>query len=317
MSDLNFQEAAQRLGISEAELEQLVAAGKISAIKQGDSLTFKESAIESYESAGGQSAGGQSAGGQSAGGGDDILLSDAELDILGGDDEIDFGIDIGGGDDAAADEPAPAAAEPAADLGGDLSLDDDLPEIDLGGGSDELDLGGGGGDETVLDLDDMLDGDSESTTPIPGGGLGAGGGGDDLDLDLGGGGLGGDLGDETLLDTDILDLGDDTDADTFELDTTEDTLIDPAEEGTLLRGGGARVMTMRKKKSHAGWTSVLAIGGLLMLIPLAVLLSTVRLDDLQMGDVVNSQDNAKQEWIHEYGEYFKGMIGSLADMFNK
>jgi excisionase family DNA binding protein len=278
VSDLSFEEAARELGVSEAELEKLVADGKINAVKDGDSLSFKRSAIDNYSS---------------QGGGDDaqILLSDDEIDLLG-DDDIDFGIEIGGSDS----ETTPAAA----DLGGssdaiELSLDDDLPEIDLGGG--------GGGDETVLDLEDMLAADSESTTPIPGGDLGD-------NLDLGGG-----LGDETLLDTDILDLGED-DADTFELDTTEDTLIDPTEEGTLLRGGGARVMQMKRRKSHAAWTAMLALGTLLMLVPLAVLLSTVYID-LRVGEIAADEGRAQHDWIKKYGGYLRGAVDGLADLFEK
>ena len=291
MSDLSFEAAARELGVSPKELEKLVAAGKISAIKSGDTLQFKRAAIDGYKSQRGDDA--------------DILLSDEEIDLLG-DDEIDFGIDIDGGD--AELEATPKAVGGAKKVPA-LSIDDDLPEIDLGGDldiggdeldgdeldGDELDLGGGGGgDDTVLDLEDMLEGDSEATTPIPAG----------------------DLGDETLLDTDLLDLGDD-DADTFELDTTEDTLLDPTEEGSLLRGGGARVMQMKKRKSHAGWTAVLALAGLLMLAPLAVLLSTVYLEDLRVGAIEKDKGRAQHEWIQTYGGAFRGAVGAFADVFRK
>ncbi len=280
MSDLSFEEAARELGVSEAELEKLVAEGKINAVKDGDSLSFKRSVVDSYKSQGADDP--------------QILLSDEEIDLLG-DDDIDFGIDLGG--DSGAGDATTAGAETTPAAGGgadviDLSLDDDLPEIQLGGG---------GGDETVLDLEEMLEGESESTTPIPGG-----------ELDLGGG----DIGDETLLDTDILDLGED-DADTFELDTTEDTLLDPTEEGTLLRGGGARVMQMKRRKSHAGWTAILALGGLLMLVPLAVLLSTVYIEDLRIGDIGDDKGRATHAWIDEYGGSLRGAVDWLADLFVK
>ena len=275
MSDLSFEEAARELGVSEAELEKLVAEGKINAVKDGDSLSFKRSVVDSYKSQGADDP--------------QILLSDEEIDLLG-DDDIDFGIDVGGDSGAGDAETTPAAGGGADVI--DLSLDDDLPEIQLGGG---------GGEETVLDLEEMLEGDSESTTPIPGG-----------ELDLGGG----DIGDETLLDTDILDLGED-DADTFELDTTEDTLLDPTEEGTLLRGGGARVMQMKRRKSHAGWTAILALGGLLMLVPLAVLLSTVYIEDLRIGDIGDDKGRATHAWIEEYGGILRGAVDGLADLFVK
>ena len=68
------------------------------------------------------------------------------------------------------------------------------------------------------------------------------------------------LSDETLLDTDVLDLGEE-ETDAFELDTAEETVLDAGEEdsGTLLRGSGARVMQMKRKKSHAGMTATLAV----------------------------------------------------------
>jgi excisionase family DNA binding protein len=153
---MSFEEAARELGISEGELEKLVASGEIASTKDGDSLLFKKEAIDNYKNQGEA----------------EIILSDDDLNLLDDDDdEIDFGIDLSGGDDAA-DEDA------ASDLPDIAAEDDDAPI----------------GDETVLDVESLLsDDDSEGTTPIPGS--------DDSGEDS--------LGDETLLDTDILDLGDD------------------------------------------------------------------------------------------------------------
>jgi excisionase family DNA binding protein len=305
---LSFEQAARELGISEEELEKLVAQGKIAAIKDGDALLFKKSAVDHYKSRSREE--------------DHILLSDEEIDLLGDDAEIDFGIEAGTSDTettpTAASAPggkkAPAAG--GAKAGGpkgrtELSLDEDLPEIDLRrSGSDELALedvsvgSAAGGDETVLSLDDVLEsdvlgeGDSEATTPVPSAGESAS------------------VGDDTLLDTDILDIGEE-DRDAFELDTTEDTLIDPTEEGTLLRGGGARVMQMKRRKSHAAWTAVLAVAALVMLVPCAVLLSTVYIDDLRVSEVQADEGRAQLKWIKDYGEPFKGAVGSFADLFNK
>ena len=263
---MSFEEAARELGISEGELEKLVASGEIASTKDGDSLLFKKEAIDNYKNQGEA----------------EIILSDDDLNLLDDDDdEIDFGIDLSGGDDAA-DEDA------ASDLP-DIAAEDDDASI---------------GDETVLDVESLLsDDDSEGTTPIPGS--------DDSGEDS--------LGDETLLDTDILDLGDD-DADTFELDTTEDTLLDPTEEGSLLRGGGARVMQMKRRKSHAPWTVLLSFAGLALLIPLAVLLGTVHNEGLTVGggDFVEAQHRHSQDWIDDYGGGFATeMVHWLAELFRK
>jgi excisionase family DNA binding protein len=271
---MSFEEAARELGISEGELEKLVASGKIASTKDGDSLLFKKEAIDNYKNQGDA----------------EIILSDDDLNLLDDDDdddEIDFGIDLSGGDDAADEDAASDLPGIAAEDGGDLelSLDDDASI----------------GDETVLDVESLLnDDDSEGTTPIPGS--------DDSGEDS--------LGDETLLDTDILDLGDD-DADTFELDTTEDTLLDPTEEGSLLRGGGARVMQMKRRKSHAPWTVLLSFAGLALLVPLAVLLGTVHNEGLTVGkgDFVEAQQRHSQDWIDEYGGYFTEMVHGIAEMF--
>ena len=272
---MSFEEAARELGISEGELEKLVASGEIASTKDGDSLLFKKEAIDNYKNQGEA----------------EIILSDDDLNLLDDDDdEIDFGIDLSGGEDAAGEDAAPELPDVAAEDGGDLelSLDDDASI----------------GDETVLDVESLLsDDDSEGTTPIPGS--------DDSGEDS--------LGDETLLDTDILDLGDD-DADTFELDTTEDTLLDPTEEGSLLRGGGARVMQMKRRKSHAPWTVLLSFAGLALLIPLAVLLGTVHNEGLTVGggDFVDAQHRHSQDWIDDYGGGFATKaVHWLAELFRK
>ncbi|MEE3180447.1 MAG: helix-turn-helix domain-containing protein, partial [Planctomycetota bacterium] len=255
---MNFEEAAKELGISEEELSKLAASGKIASTKDGDNLLFKKEAVESYKNQGDA----------------EIVLADDELNLLDDDDdEIDFGIDLSDGDDAAG-EVADIAAEDLGEL--EISLDDDA--------------GGSVGDETVLDVESLLDdddGDSEGTTPIPGAE-------DSSAADT-------DLGDETLLDTDILDLGDD-DADTFELDTTEDTLLDPTEEGTLLRGGGARVMQMKKRKSHAAWTVLLSFAALALLVPMAVLLAIIYNENLtnDRGEYYEANKVHSQAWIKDY-----------------
>ena len=228
----------------------------------------------------------------------EIVLSDDDLNLLEDDEEeIDFGIDISDGDD---EEDVSGGSEAADEATEDLEI--------------SLDDGGPVGDETVLDVESLLDDDdSEGTTPIPGSE-------DSSTADT-------DMGDETLLDTDILDLGDE-DADTFELDTTEDTLLDPTEEGSLLRGGGARVMQLKKRKSHAAWTVLLSFAALALLVPLAVLLATVYNEDLtnDRGEYIEAKKVHAQQWIQDWGggaeaekdeksAGFHKMVHGIADMF--
>jgi excisionase family DNA binding protein len=288
---LSFQEACKALQLSEEELEQKVAAGEIASIKEGDSLYFKREVVENYKKQGTPEP--------------TILISDEEINLLEEEEDlgdIDFGIEIE--EPVEAEEKPEKAAAPAAREDGrvEISLEDDLDllaeDAEITERSPEL-----ASEETVLNLDGILDDDdTEGTTPVSaaGGGL--------LDEGDSGG-----MGDETLLDTDILDLGEGEDTDTFELDTAEDTLLEPAEEGTLLRGGGARVMQMKRKKSHAPWTAVLVVTGLLFLLPLGVLLSLAYWETIPDKDVV-SRTGDTYEWIEKYN-VLRPAVESFADLF--
>ena len=66
MSEMSFEEAARELGISEEELEKLVASGEIASTKDGDNLLFKKEAIENYQNQGDA----------------EIVLADDELNLL-------------------------------------------------------------------------------------------------------------------------------------------------------------------------------------------------------------------------------------------
>lgn len=259
-SRLTFEEACSELGISEAELEQLVADGQIASVKDGDSLFFKREVVENYRSSRSDEP--------------SILLSDDEINLLD-DEEIDFGIDL--------EEPAASAEEETAEVSA-------APV-----GSDS--------EETVLNLDGVLDDDAEATTPIAtdSGGL----------LDDGG------IGEDTLLDTDILDLGEE-DTDTFDLDTAEETILDPAEEGAFLRGGGARVMQMKRRKSHAAWTAILAVSALILLLPLSVLLSTAFVEAYPSELQGASAKVESFQWIQVYGGdiFSKNIVEPIAALFH-
>jgi hypothetical protein len=290
---LSFEEACKALQLSEDELEQKVAAGEIASIKEGDSLYFKREVVENFKKHGSSEP--------------TILISDEEINLLEEEEDlgdIDFGIEI---EEPVEAEDAPkeaAAPAPAAREAGpvEISLDEDLDllseDVEITERSPEL-----ASEETVLNLDGILeDDDTEGTTPVSAAEAGL------LDEGQSGG-----MGDETLLDTDILDLGEGEDTDTFELDTAEDTLLEPAEEGTLLRGGGARVMQMKRKKSHAPWTAVLVVTGLLFLLPLGVLLSLAYWETIPDKEVV-SQTETTYEWIKKYN-VLQGGVEWFADLF--
>ncbi len=263
---MSFDDACRDLGITEEELEQLVAAGEIATIKEGDTLYFKKDVVKKFKMKKDDSA---------------VLLTDDEINLL--DDSSVEEIDLLADDDATDESTTPArpvaaapkapahkapaspprAAVPAAAADDDLEIsldsDDDIPSLDLDS-DDELagieltpagqKAGAGGddeGDETLLNMDGLLEEDSEGTTPIPA-----------------------DAEDATLLDTDVLDLA--GEADPFNADTAEETSsADLTEAGTLLRSGGARVMQMKRKSGNPWMTGVLALSTVLMLLPLGTL----------------------------------------------
>ena len=302
---MSFDEACRQLGLSQAELEALVAAGEISSVKEGDTMFFKADAVAKYQASKGE---------------DTILLADDEIPILESDDidEIDL---LSLDDDLAPTTPVEttpslgAAIEEKTDdiVSGvdgaveEISLDmgDDLPEIDLGLDIDDpteelvaaAPATSDAADETLLNIDGLLEEEAETTTPI----AAAGDFGDDL-LDL-------DSGDDTLLDTE-LDFGDETD--TFEVDTVDD-LGDVTEEATLLRGGGARVMQMKRKESHAVMSVVLALSAALLLLPLAVMINTIFMSSggAEVASAPGANDFA---WIKDYN-VLSGGFDWVADIF--
>src|SRR5262245_23170308 len=73
---MSFDEACRELGISEAELEQLVAAGEIASIKDGDTLFFKKDVVRKFK--------------KSRESDPTILLADNDINLLDDDMEIDL-----------------------------------------------------------------------------------------------------------------------------------------------------------------------------------------------------------------------------------
>jgi excisionase family DNA binding protein len=288
---MTFEQACRELGISEAELEQLVAAGEIASIKEGDTLYFKRDALQRYKESRDKEA--------------TILLADDEINLL--DDDIEE-IDLLGDDDAGTPdtERVSAPSPRALDLGGEgeihLDLDaSDSETAEMPARKKRQEVVASSNDETILNLDGLLEEEAEGTTPIPGvaGGL--------IESEAGS------LGDDTLLDTELLDPGEDSD--TFDVDTAEDlTVEDATEQGTLLRGGGARVMQMKRKQSHAKWTAVLAVSAIVLLLPLGVLTTIVYGSSPESPTGVPPE--ASSAWIRDFN-FLDGAIKWIADLFRQ
>ena len=353
MSDqdrLSFQEACQELQISEAELDQLVAQGEIASVKEGDTFYFKAEVIEQYKS--------------NQKSDPSIILSDDELDLLDGVEEINLdefdvpdegaavstgpgvGADLSADDDAGADveqieledfeipefslddevdggtagsdtesiEDSSAVEAEIEDV--TLAADD---ELDLGADLEDISIGGddvAGDDDTILNLDGLLedDGASEATTPVPGTDLGGIG---ELDLDDAGDDitLEGSVPEDTILDTDVLELTDEDDELTLD---SADELTEGA-TSSLIRGGGARVMQMKRVAGHPAWTATLLVTAVIMLLPIGVLLTVFRVDrkpDFSTGDAVSEENPLnmlRDSPIRSTFESLSGMTAGLTD----
>jgi len=171
---LSFEQACEELGVSAPELEALVAAGEITATKDGDALYFSRDAIDMYRKGSTEPS---------------ILLTDDEVNLLE-DEEIDFGIDL--------EEPLGVEANPKTEKLSteeiedvDFStedLSDDPGETIAGLLEDEDDRV----DETALLEDDLSLGDDDTLLDTDILSLG----GDDSDTDT----FDLDTADETLLD---------------------------------------------------------------------------------------------------------------------
>lgn len=276
---MSFDEAARDLGLTEEELEQLVAAGEIATIKEGDTLYLKKEVVRKFKEKRADT---------------DILLSDDEISLL--DDDAVEEIDLLGDDDEGTTPVKPAAtAKPARKEAADIeeiSLDD-VPSLDLDS-NDELAsislgdeapsaAGEATDDETLLNMDSLLEDDSEATTPVPD--------------------------DATLLDTDLLDLSGESDP--FSADTAEETSAeDLTEAGTLLRSGGARVMQMKRKSGHPWPTVALGAVALLLLLPLGVLVNVI----FASSEATKNAQSTATSWVTEYN-FMDSMVESAADMF--
>jgi hypothetical protein len=270
---MRFDEACRELGISKAELEHIVAAGEIASIKEGDTLFFNSDVVQKLK--------------EQRDSEPSILLTDDEINLL--EDDVEE-IDLLGDDEGT----TPAESADPAD-GAEISLKDDaLPDLDLDVSEADADVvvvkgaeQGSEDDEILLDMDGLLEEESESTSPV-------------LETE-----------DDTLLDTDLLDLTGETDP--FSADTAEGTELDDlAEQGALLRGGGPRVMQMKRKKSDAWWTVTLAVAAILLILPLGILTNLVftTSPDAEAG----LSPTGAYTWITDYN-VLQGSIEAVADFF--
>jgi len=232
---LNFEEACKELQIPEDEMEQLVANGEIASLKEGDAIFFKKDVVAQFKKARKTEP--------------TIILADSDMDILDGLEDMDLG---GKGAKAPASmediviEPRSAEGKAAMKAHGDAT-----PSTD----------------DTVLNLDGLLEDDgSEGTTPIPGAMRPV-----DESSDIT---VEGNVSDETLLDTNLLEIGEEQDS--FNLDTSvsDDGITEPM-EANLLRGGGSRPMQMKRKQGSPGLTITMALTAVLLMIPLGITLNTL------------------------------------------
>ena len=146
-------------------------------------------------------------------------------------------------------------------------------------------------DETVLNIEGLLEDEAEGTTPIPGA--------DTLSLEDDDEIQIGSIGEDTVLDTDGIDLDDDFDF------SDDDTLLD-ADEETLLAGASApRQVQMVRKQSHAGWTVAAAATLIVLLLPLAVL-----------ANLMSTPEGVYPEWVDKMGfTALNGLIEGILGLF--
>jgi hypothetical protein len=325
---LSFGDACRELQISEDELEQLLAAGEIAGIKEGDTIYFKPEAISQFK--------------KNRKTEPTIILPDDELDLLDGVDEINLD-DLDLGQDSAAKpaakpsesaEPKEATVEDGLDLDdldlSDFALDgdgtgqparaagssasaspassaDDLENVLEGTGLDDTETASGkksgGQHDTVLNLEGLLDdeADSEATTPVPGKAMGSlelTETSDDLTLE------GAVAEDDTILDTDVLDLTEGGEG--FELESEGPG---DATASTLIRPGGSRVMQMKRVKSNPLWAILLALTAIVLLLPMAVL-TTIYYLDKDRPELISKDDTSG--WIKD-ADVVKPQFEAVAD----
>lgn len=284
---LTFEEACRELQVSEDELEQLVADGEIPAMKEGDTFSFKRDAVANYK--------------KSRKTEPTIILADEDMELLDGMEDIQLAGKKGG-------SFAPHAADSAADL---LNFDEISDPATLPAGTPAALRSASAPEETVLNLDGLLEDDgSEGTTPIPGAEIRSAAMDDSSDLTVEG-----TINDDTLLDTDLLDMGEEEDS--FKIDSAiAEEAAAEATEPTLLRGGGARVMQMKRKADHSAWSVVFVLTAVLMLPSLGILLNATFISKGDVAGVANAGGKSSETWVVS-ADVARGVIEGIADLFGR
>jgi len=131
-----------------------------------------------------------------------------------------------------------------------------LSDFDIGDES-LIDLDSISTDETVLNIEGLLEDEAEGTTPVPGMGILE----DEDEFNLNA------IGEDTVLDTDGLDLDDD-----FDLGSDDDTVAAGTDD-TFLAAGGTQQMQVVRKKGSPAMVGLLVATMVIMLAPAAVLLN--------------------------------------------
>lgn len=136
-------------------------------------------------------------------------------------------------------------------------------------------------EETVLNIEGLLEDESEGTTPIPGSErLGEPG-----------------LGEDTVLDTEGLEL----DAD-FDLGKDDTLLAD--DEPTAAGAAGGRQVQMIRKQSHALMTALLALSALLLVLPSAILMN-----------LLFGSGGTFPSWVDDYLSFLNPVIEGIVKLF--
>lgn len=132
-------------------------------------------------------------------------------------------------------------------------------------------------EETVLNIEGLLEDDNEGTTPIPGTTAA--------------------VGEDTVLDTEGLELDGD-----FDL-SKDETLLDDSEE-TLLAAGAGRRVQMVKKQSHGIMTACLVLTMVILLIPCAIILN-----------MSTGPEGTYPSWITEYFSILNPAVQGIVGIF--
>ena len=74
-------------------------------------------------------------------------------------------------------------------------------------------------------------------------------------------------------------------------------------------------MQMKRRKSHAVWTTLIAVAALLLFLPLSILLTTIFMETFS-PEVVEAEVES-YKWIEEYGGRFfrENIVMHLASLF--